>query len=156
MSLQGFIDSLCEAPLTSKRLEEVWNSCNFKNKSQLINRLTKSLDKYLSDKQEISPEETIRLCNNFRNKLIRNKIKPVDPHLETPTISTIDPSFGINPATNIVFRPGTGKHKWIATCVVVGAKQYPLQRKHMVMCINNGWFFETSDSDISSPFLVKS
>lgn len=180
MSFQLFISDLQKEPLTTKRLQEVWDFCNLKNKSPLIDMLTKILYNEFKKKaaklsreesREISPEEVSfppdvvsRMCTRFCNEIVRKKISPQKPLLEPLPVNVAGDYVGwaLNPPTSIVFRPKTPEitikdndpSNWIATRVLKGGRLYPLKLGHFNVCITNGWFFETDIPSISSPFRV--
>jgi len=162
-------------PLTSKRLQEVWEFCNLKNKSSLIDRLTKCLfieikkrtDKNASsDESSLSPEEVGRMCRKFCNEIVKRSIPPQKPLLESipSNVAVGHASWLYNPLTSIVFRPknttvspqskDNDPVNWVATRVLKGGRFYPLKLTHLNVCVTNGWFFETDIASISSPFRV--
>lgn len=181
MSFQLFISDIQKEPLTPKRLQEVWEFCNLKNKSPLIDRLTKSLfnefkkrsDKIskeqdkeiIVDNISFTPAEVSNMCTRFTNEIVKRSIPAQKPLLESlpPNVAIGHNGWSINPNTSIVFRPRNADiviskennpSDWIATRVLKGGRLYPLKLGHFNVCITNGWFFETEVPSISSPFRV--
>lgn len=159
MSLTVFIDDLTKEPLTMDRLKFVWDKSNIKNKSPLIDTLSNALYKQFEKKSVYTPEETLKMCNIFRNKLIKQKIVSTNPHLESLPVSFKNPDYQdckINPPTGMLFREKIIKD--IKKLVVIGVyasdKVYPLQLKHLNICISNGWYFENDNPDITSVFKI--
>lgn len=182
MSFQLFISDLQKEILTGKRLQEVWEFCNLKNKSPLIDKLTRSLFAELKKKADkiakeedrevtpdevsFTPDEIDRMCKKFRNEIVKRAISSQEPLLETlpPNVAIGHSGWAYNPPTSIVFRPKTDNvvlqkkdnkpSDWIAARVLKGGRLYPLRLVHFNVCTTNGWFFETDDQSVSSPFRV--
>lgn len=167
MSFQLFISDIQKEPLTSTRLQEVWEFCNLKNKSPLIDPLTQLLFKSI-DKREngtIPVNEVAQMCKRYQNGIVKKLIEPQHPLLEPlpDGIPNALSEYAWNPPTGIVFRPKTLDIKiskenkpsdWIATQVIKGKRLYPLRLGQLLVCTTNGWFFETDNEEISSPFKV--
>lgn len=177
MSFQTFKADLQKENLSMKRLEEVWEFYNLKNKSDLIDILANSLFEQLNKRKEsrgstsedpvfFTPDEVSLMCDKFSNIIVRKSIKAQDPLLESLplNITTGGKGWCWNPQTGIVFRPrrqdvllqkkDNKSTDWVATRVLKSNKLYKLQFAHLVVCTTNGWYFETDDAVISSPFRV--
>lgn len=167
MSLPVLVKDLSAQQLTKARLQMVWEHHNLKNKSPLIDPLVKAFFDALEEKgrkddaedPSFSPEEVAIMCTNFQNKVVRAKITPVDVLLEPipGKAQGIQSGWRYNPPTGIVFYQREMKTgpRWVAIHVFAGGRIYPLGRKHMIICVSNGWFFETTDTSISCAFKMK-
>lgn len=156
MSLQLFISDLQKEDLTEDRLKNVWEYCNLKNKSPLIDVLSKLLHTELTKKNPISKEEVSKMCTRFTNIIVKKSISPQQVHIESlpVNIKCDNTEWRWNPATCLVFRPKNDK-EWVAIRVCKGGRLYPLRKSHINVCITNGWYFETDMEDIVSPFRCK-
>lgn len=165
MSFQCFVKDLCDKPLTLSRLEEVWKYCNFSDKSALIDPLTAVLHKFIVDKAKASntepslmsiPTSTVSgLCEKFYHIHILKSIKPQEPLLKDLPNTVYDGSNDkYNPETGIVFKRDEKNSRWVAHKVIVSNRPYPLQLKHLSICVSNGWFYETNIDNINCPFKV--
>lgn len=164
MSFCTFIQDLARETLTHARLKAVWEHYNLKNKSPLIDVLTTLLNQQMEkrakngdfpiDEVKFKPDEVEEMCKKFRYAIVRKSIQATEPSLETipASVSGVEDGWKYNPATGLVFASKDGKQ--VAVRVLVGTKLYPLQLKHMSICISNGWYFETNREGIESPFKV--
>lgn len=163
------MSDLSSEVLTLQRMQTVWEQCNLKNKSSLIEILTKALYSEFEKKAKkneidintvsFAPDEVKRMCDRFVNAIIIRSIPPQEPLLESlpPNFQQEYPECMVNPPTGIVFKSNeSGKpSKWLAQGVLKGAKIYPLKLAHMNVCITNGWYFLSERENISCPFAVK-
>lgn len=162
MSFQKFVNDVKVGTLTKKRLEEIWDNYNIKNKSPMIDKLAQWLYNRMETRakkrgiplNEVSfiEDEPFKLCQEFIYKNVRSKIPETIPQLE----DTIFSPYGTkeNLSTGILFKevPWNNGKKWVASGVKKGPKTYPLAIKQINICISNGWYFETDIPDIVSPF----
>lgn len=144
MSFCVFTSKLCEQDLTEERLKDVWNQCNLKNKSDHIDKLLKALYKKVKGGVTIPVEEVTLLCEKYKNIMIKNSIPPSKPLVEE------EDGHLVNPATSIVFEKDGDD--LVAVGIYTMTKVYPLQLKHLSVCVSNGWYFKTDNPDISCPF----
>jgi len=151
MSLLVFIKQLCEGDLDIPRLTEVWKENDIKNASPHINRLMASLHRYIGKHGLIPKDQVGDLCERYKRMEIKKAIPPSTPHIVKEDYN--GGKILINPQTSIVFREDD-KYKYVATGVKVVNKVYPLQLKHMSVCVSNGWYFETTNPNISCVFKV--
>lgn len=147
MSLPVFINYLSEEDLTKDRLADCWNKCNLKNKSEHIDRLMRLLHKKLDIVEKIPKDDVGLMCRKYTDGIIKKMI----PYTE-PLIEEIDEML-VNPSTSIVFEKD--EDEYVATGVVSMGKLYPLQLKHMNICVSNGWSFKTDNDNISCVFRKK-
>jgi hypothetical protein len=144
MSLPVFVNYITEEDLTKDKLIEAWTRCNLKNKSSHIDRLFRVLHRKFESTETMDREDVISLCNKYRDEVIRRSIPKVEPQLE------IHDGVLVNLATSIVFEKDGEGH------IAVGAwsmgKVYPLQLKHLNVCVSNGWNFKTDNENISCVF----
>lgn len=149
MSLPVFINYLSEDDLTLERLTTCWDRCNMKNKSPHIDKLMAALHKRIKDKGDIPMEQVRSLCDKYRDLQIKKSIPPSIPYLEKDSVDGKE--IQINPQTSIVFEKR--EELLVAIGVKIMDKVYPLQLKHMSICVTNGWYFHT-ESDIDCVFRV--
>lgn len=165
MSYQVFVSDLKKEPLTTSRLQEVWEFCNLKNKSPLIDVLTKALFMDLKKRSDrtgipvnelsIPVDDVCKMCDRFYNAMIKKTIPPTIPLLDNIpiTVQNADTTWRYNPATGIVFRPDD-QYKWVAIRAMKGNRLYPLNISHLTVCVGNGWYFDTTIESITSPYRV--
>lgn len=167
MSFQLFLSDLQKEPLTVGRLQNIWEFYNLKNKSDLIDILTKSLFSIFQKRAEKASVETDQItlsvpqitsiCTKFSNEIVRKMIPSQKPMLEVLPSGLSDqyPLHKYNPQTSIVFKTrSTEDTSWVAMGVIKGSKLFDLRLSQMNICISNGWYFETDRDDIVSPFRV--
>jgi hypothetical protein len=152
MSLLVFVKQLCEDDLDIPRLTRVWKDNDVKNASPHIHRLMASLHRYIEKHGTIPKDKVGGLCEKYKMMEIKKSIPPSIPSY------IVEEDYNgkkilINPQTSLVFREDD-KYKYVATGVKVVNKVYPLQLKHMSICVSNGWYFETTNPNISCVFKV--
>lgn len=146
MSFPVFVSRLSEEDLTKDRLREILSEHLLKNRSEHIDKLARSLSKKLESMNVIPKDEVPILCEKYRNLIIKSAIPATKPLLEEEN------GHLVNPPTSIVFE--NVDDRLVATGVFSMGRVYPLQKKHLNVCVTNGWYFKTDDEEISCPFKI--
>lgn len=150
MSILKFVADLAVEDVDEERLDTIWESHNLKNKSIHIDTFTKALKRKIRDtpSNKISKDDIPLLYEKYTSIIIKNFIPPTQPLVEEE--SNGKETFLVNPATSIIFEKDNDTY--VATGVYSMGRVYPLQTKHLNICVTNGWYFKTDNPDITSPF----
>ena len=163
MSFQVFMSDLEKEDLSLKRLQQVWEYQNLKNKSPLIDTLSRAINNaFISESQTsnipidnvvFTPDRVKRMNKKFIYEIVKRNITSTKILLEQiPThINVPNDKWVINSYTSLIFQPKKNDIKiddsdpsnWIAVRVLKSGKLYPLKLSHINMCIGNGWYFNT-------------
>jgi hypothetical protein len=165
MSYQVFVSDLKKETLTVSRLQQVWEFCNLKNKSSLIDILTRTLYAEMKkradtagismDDVQVPADDVCRICDRFYDAVIKKEVPPTVPLVEPLplTVRCDDTTWRYNPPTGIVFKPHD-RYKWVAVRAMKGTRLYPLNVSHLLVCTSNGWYFHTTMDSVTSPYRV--
>lgn len=149
MSVSSYVNALSSSDLTLAKLQQTYNEYGIANGSPLIRELTQVCIQMLKNKDHLTQDQVKKICKKYLDLKVISSIPHVPPKIDDKPYR----EYRINPDTGILFKEDD-KYGLVAKAVMISDNIYPLQYRHINICISNGWYFSVDNDNISCPFKV--